>query len=336
MRIWIDIKNSHEPLFFKTFIKAMPKNKFYVTCRDYAEIVRLLETYGIQHKVIGSRIGGPIPLRAINFGQRVLRLALDVPTYDILLNHCSVWGIYASRLRHRMNVTFTDNEIDHPLNRWMFRFVDHLIVPKSIPKEILVKDHMKEDRILQYDGFKEDIYVADYFPDPQFLASLPFRDYVMVRPEALDALYIGQDAKTIVPELLKEFARENFNILFLPRYGHEENMIPDTANLVIPQRPLNGLDVCYHSKAVLTGSGTFSREAALMGVPAISFYPGNEMLAVDRDMIERGWVFHSRDPKEIVQYVIEAKRREINPDRSIHVQSTVISLLNEILLENGG
>ena len=41
--------------------------------------------------------------------------------------------------------------------------------------------------------------------------------------------------------------------------------------IFVPEGPLNGLDVCY-SDAVLTGAGTFAREAAILGTPAISFF----------------------------------------------------------------
>ena len=99
----------------------------------------------------------------------------------------------------------------------------------------------------------------------------------------------------------------------------------------MPSEPLNGLDVCYYSKAMLTGSGTFAREAALIGKPAVSFYPGDELLAVDRELIRRGWIMHSRDPQEIVEYIINAKNRKNDFKRSKKVKNEVINIIEEIL-----
>ena len=45
MKIWIDIKNSHEPLFFKSVNSNFPDFQYYFTCRDFAEITDLLENY---------------------------------------------------------------------------------------------------------------------------------------------------------------------------------------------------------------------------------------------------------------------------------------------------
>ena len=70
-------------------------------------------------------------------------------------------------------------------------------------------------------------------------------------------------------------------------------------NIFIPVKPMNGLDLCYHAEAVLTGSGTLAREAACLGVPAVSFYPSS-LLAVDKSLIDKGWVFHSR---QILRYM---------------------------------
>ena len=105
------------------------------------------------------------------------------------------------------------------------------------------------------------------------------------------------------------------------------------SNVFIPEKPLAGLDVCYYSKAMLTGAGTFAREAALLGTPAVSFFPGN-YLAVDKEMISRKWEFKSRNPDDIYNYVNSSKKREMNIERSKEVQNRVIQIIEKILIEN--
>jgi uncharacterized protein len=103
----------------------------------------------------------------------------------------------------------------------------------------------------------------------------------------------------------------------------------------IPKGPLKGLDVCYYSKAVLTGSGTFAREAACMGTPAVSFYP-EDLLAVDQKMVNENWMLHSRNPEEIVDYVLNKKGRSSDLARSKRVQSEVFKIFEDILDEIEG
>jgi uncharacterized protein len=81
-------------------------------------------------------------------------------------------------------------------------------------------------------------------------------------------------------------------------------MYPETEKISILKEPINGLDLINFSNVVLTGSGTMAREAACMGKTAVSFYPSNELLSVDAQLIKEGKIFHSREPKEIVEYVI--------------------------------
>jgi hypothetical protein len=69
-----------------------------------------------------------------------------------------------------------------------------------------------------------------------------------------------------------------------------------------------------------------------MGTPAVSFYP-EELLAVDQKMVEDGWIFHSREPVEIVEYVLSAKKRKADTARSKRVQSEVFKIFDGILDE---
>jgi predicted glycosyltransferase len=84
----------------------------------------------------------------------------------------------------------------------------------------------------------------------------------------------------------------------------------------------------------LTGSGTFAREAACLGTPAISFFP-ERLLAVDQQLVNEGKIFQSRNVGEIVDYVISQskKRKELNLERSKEVKQQVINILKGILAQ---
>ena len=81
----------------------------------------------------------------------------------------SIWAVYVSRLRRRKNITIGDNDIDHLLNRRMFKHVDYFLSPKAINPRILINDNLNSEKLIRFDGFKEDMYVADYVPDENFL-----------------------------------------------------------------------------------------------------------------------------------------------------------------------
>lgn len=134
-----------------------------------------------------------------------------------------------------------------------------------------------------------------------------------------------------MPQLFEVF--KDMNILFLPRYEEEKKYAEGYANVWYPNGPLSGLDVCYNTKAMLTGAGTFAREAALLGVPAVSFFPSPVFLSVDEAMQELGIEFKSRDPMAIREYVDTASRTEASTERSRKVQQEVFDIIDGIIKE---
>ena len=108
---------------------------------------------------------------------------------------------------------------------------------------------------------------------------------------------------------------------------------PEKKNISIQREPLNGLDLIYHSNAVLTGSGTMAREAACMGRTAVSFFPNNSLLSVDKQLVEEGKIYHSRDPKEILEYVLSnyTKKETLCLERSKKVKKEVITIINSLI-----
>ncbi len=161
---------------------------------------------------------------------------------------------------------------------------------------------------------------------------LPFDNYVLVRPENIQANYIPNgNVHSITPELLKLLTGKGYNVLYLPRYAFDREYANGLKNVHIPSAPVNGLDACYFADAVLTGAGTFAREAACLGVPAVSFYAGKELLSVDQSMIEKGWTFFSRDPEKIVNHLPQMRRRVGSIDRSKAVKSEVLEKLEQVI-----
>ena len=198
-----------------------------------------------------------------------------------------------------MAVTFDDNETSP---NWMYApFTDLAFWPKVINPAILRKQGFKKN-LYQYNGYKEDFYLANYEPNPAFLEQLPFEHYVVVRPENIKASYV-EGRQSIVPELLKALDAAGYNILFLPRYESDKDYAAGIKNIYVPKEAVNGLDACYYADAILTGAGTMAREAACLGVPSVSFFAGAHLLAVDQSMVEAGKMFYSRDVQQIMHFL---------------------------------
>ena len=332
MKIWIDITNTPHVNVLMPIIRHLKRqdHELIITARDFSETIPLLRKNGIEPIVYGNYKGRS---RLKKFGGllgRMWKLFFGLPKFDLAF---SLGGNYTSTvafLRGKKSIVFSDNDISFKF--FSFALGSYFIFPYYFKYQRVQKHyHIKDSQIKTFNGFKEDIYIADFKPDPVFLLQLPFQDFITIRPENLKASYVPKDSCTIIPQLFEMF--KDRNILFLPRYEEEKKYAEGYQNIWYPGHPLSGLDVCYYTQAMLTGAGTFAREAALLGVPAVSFFPSPVFLSVDEAMQELGIEFKSRNPENIRQYVMTAKRTQVSTDRSKKVQQEVFDIIDSIVSE---
>ena len=331
MRIWIDITNTPHVNVLMPIIRHLEKDhELFFTARDFSETLPLLKKNGITPIVYGKYKGKSRIKKVMGMLGRMWTMLFKLPKFDLAL---SLGGNYTSAiafLRGKKSIVFSDNDISFKF--FSFSMGSFFIFPYYFKyQKIQKKYRIKDSQIKTFNGFKEDIYIAEFEPDPAFLEQLPFRDFITIRPENLKASYVPKDSTTIVPQLFEVF--KDMNILFLPRYEEEKKYAEGYANVWYPNGPLSGLDVCYNTKAMLTGAGTFAREAALLGVPAVSFFPSPVFLSVDEAMQELGIEFKSRDPEAIREYVNTASRTEASTERSRKVQQEVFDIIDGIIEE---
>lgn len=329
MKFWIDITNTpHVHVLLPIINHLKKKHEVFITARDFSETIGLLNKFNLSPIIIGDYKGKNRIAKSLGLLSRLYQLNRKIEKFDISL---SLGGNYTStigRLRKKASIVFSDNDIS--FKGLAFRYANDFIFPSYFDfSPIQRKYNIKDERIHTFEGFKEDIYIADYTIDPNFLVNLPFEEFITIRPENLKASYVPKDSTSIVPKLFEIFSDEN--ILFLPRYPEEREYAKGYTNIFIPDKPLSGLDVCYYTKAMLTGAGTFAREAAILGTPAVSFFPGKTFLTVDTIMQQKGWEFKSRDPELIRNYLKDAKKRPFKRERSQQVLSDVIKIIDNII-----
>lgn len=329
MKIWIDLTNTPHVNVLMPIINHLKNNhEIIISARDFSETLPLLKQNAINPIILGSYKGKNRLNKIFGLVGRIWELYRKIPSFDIALALGGNYTATISRLHKKPSIVFSDNDISFKTPA--FKFGTYFIFPSYFKSDHLTQKYsISSDRIYKFDGFKEDIYIANYKPDPDFLKQLPFKNFITIRPENLKASYVPSNSTTIVPQLFKVFKNEN--ILFLPRYSEEKEYAKGFNNIFIPEQPLNGLDVCYYTSAMLTGAGTFAREAALLGTPAVSFFPGKEFLTVDLIMQERGLEFKSRNPEEILNYVMSAKKRDDHISRSFRVYNEVLGIFEQIL-----
>lgn len=332
MKIWFDIINPPNVHFFNSIRNEITYDKFF-TVRDKDENLGLCDYYGINYKIIGKEYKNKI-MKNFNIIFRSIDL-FNNTDFDYAIGFENPMSVIVAKMKYKKVILICDNDLKlfqhntfvQDIETKVKSYADYMVIPK-VCYETFSKIY-KSNIILNFDGYKEDVYISSYIPDQNFLDKIPFKDYIIIRPEALNSYYI-KEKTSIVNELIDLFTKHSQNIIFLPRDNLDINKMKISSNVFIPREPLNGLDLCYYSKAVLTGSGTMSREAAILGKPAVSFFPSNELLSVDSSLIKEGRIFHSRSSSEILDHVVN-NRINFYKNNSKEIKKEFIEIINKIL-----
>jgi predicted glycosyltransferase len=219
-----------------------------------------------------------------------------------------------------------------PANHLAFRFASRIIVPASFPAQLLRRFGARVGKVRRYHGTKEDVYLADFRPDPSFGAQLselgvkPDNVLVLMRPPAHDALYHRFQNTLFDEALTMLFANENVQVILLPRNDTQRAAYAGKG-VIIPATPLDGANLIAASDLVISAGGTINREAAALGVPAASIYAG-KWAAVDEGLVNEGRLQRVANSEDLRRLRIE-KKRAANPRGSREVIDEVVRLIFE-------
>ena len=338
MRLWIDLANSPHVPFFRALAKRFiaAGHEIEVTAREFAETIPLARAAGFAPQVVGEHAGRAVSAKAGGLVSRAWALSAWARKrrrqFDLAISHNSYSQIVAARVLGLRSVTLMDYE-HQPANHLAFRFASRIIVPASFPEQQLRRFGAHAGKVRRYHGTKEDVYLADFQPDPSFGAQLselgvkPDNVLVLVRPPAHDALYHRFQNTLFDEALTMLLANENVQVILLPRNDAQRAQYAALKGLVIPTAPLDGANLIAASDLVISAGGTINREAAALGVPAASIYAG-KWAAVDEGLVSEGRLQRITNADNLRQLRIE-KKRAVNPRGSREVIDEVVRLIFE-------
>jgi predicted glycosyltransferase len=339
MLIWIDLANSPHVPFFRALAGefAARGHSTRVTAREFAQTVELAEAAGLAPAVVGGHGGGRLSGKAGNLAGRAWALARWARgrRFDLAVGHNSYSQLVAARLLSLRAVTLMDYE-HQPANHLAFRLASRVVVPRAFPDEALRRCGARESRVRRYDGIKEDVYLADFAPDPRFAESLRGRfgieltrdTLVVVRPPASEALYHRFENELFAELLARLLARPGAKVLLLARNEAQREGLSArfaSANLFAPREALDGANLVAAADLVVSAGGTMNREAAALGVPAATVYAGR-WAAVDEQLVREGRLQRIGTREDLEGLRVE-KKGDTSPRRRTGVRAEVADLV---------
>ncbi len=317
MRIWFDLANSAHVLLFRGIIKSLRGmgHTVIVTVRDYAQTRPLAEQSGIPHIVVGKHGGRSYYKKGINLLKRSLKLfsivrGLDI---DVAVSHNSADQAVVAYLLHIPFLTIQDTE-RQIANHLVFRLATKILIPTYFPDGKLRRYGARPRKVVKLDGVKEQIYIPDFEPDPEFpkKLNLPLDKVICVlRPPDFLALHDRIDNPLFYAFARFLLSRPDTFVIVLPRTNQQrdrllawENVYP---NLRVQKEAVDGLNLMYYADIVATAGGTMAVEAGMLGTPAYTLL--RNLRAVDLYLAEKGYLTIISKPEDFDKVRLEKKRK---------------------------
>ncbi|MDT3669331.1 MAG: DUF354 domain-containing protein [Aromatoleum sp.] len=346
-KIWIDLDNTpHVPLF-KPLVRELDRRGHAVvlTARNAFQVCELATRSGMKYTQIGKHYGKNSVMKVWGLGWRSVELFPFVRRErpGIGLSHGSRSQILLCNALRIPSVMMADYEhVQMPIfvrPRWE-------IVPAALSGTRL--HATRENRILRYQGIKEDIYVPEFTPDAALRDRLGLQGasvVVTVRPPANEAHYHNPEAELLFAECVKRVcATPGAKAVLLPRNRNQEAQIrrewPEwfsEGKVVIPSEAVDGLNLLWYSDIAVSGGGTMNREAAALGVPVYSVFRG-KLGAVDRRLNEEGKLVLIEDMHDVeTRFVVRPRDRANERSQRLNrgVLSEILDHIDRIVEQEG-
>ncbi|MFB6470087.1 MAG: DUF354 domain-containing protein [Vulcanisaeta sp. AZ3] len=258
---------------------------FIITCRKYDYIEEVLDMFNMHYQCVGQH-GESAREKLVRGIERQLALLDVVRDFDI---HVSLTSPDAIRVAFGLGkpiVALTDTVHSYFVNKLALPLADSVIAPSAIPMDEWGRyiPSAEIDKVKVFNGVFELMWISRFKPTGETLSKLGLRSrsFVIIRfEEARASYYDFGDKSGLLIRMAKNILERGYSVVLFPRYSYQEELVKSElgfymrlGRLIIPRGlKLDGLDLSWHARLVITGGSTMAHEASLLGTPAISYFP---------------------------------------------------------------
>jgi len=335
VRVWIDLSNSPHVALFRPIVEHLlaAGNDVVLSARDHAQTVGLARRQWPDVIVVG---GASPPRRiekagAIAGRAAALRRLAARERVDVAISHGSYAQIVAARSLGLPTLTMMDYEFQ-PANHLSFRLAHRVLVPEVFPAEAL-RRFGAAHKTRRYAGFKEELYLAGFEPDPAVLDLLgldPENVIVVLRPPPNGALYHRVQNLRFDDVARRVTWRPHVQAVLLARTEDQNCWARRVPDAIVPAEPVDGPSLVALADLTVGAGGTMNRESALLGTPTYTVFAGR-LAAVDAALIRDGRLVDLRRPDGAP--LVEKKRRTSGATVPFRRRDEILATIDGALAE---
>jgi uncharacterized protein len=335
-RVWIDLANSPHVAFFGPVVDRLRAEGItpLLTVRDHAQTAQLARRRWAEVELVGgeSPPGRAAKARSILARARALQRFARRERPDVALSHGSYAQLVAARAARIPAVTMMDYEFQ-PANHVSFRAANRVLVPEVFPSRALHRFGARGRKVVRYPGFKEQLYLAGFTPDARVPAELGVGEdeiLAVFRPPPSGALYHRMENERFDEVLDAAAASPGVRVVLLPRTAAQADRYGSAADVIVPERAVDGLSLLAAADLVVGGGGTMNREASLLGTPTYTIF-GGRLAAVDAELIRRGLLHDLRPPGSLPRFAKKppAPPRTSSSENAESIMAVITSALGD-------
>ena len=340
MKIWFDADNGPHALIMKPLADHLTEQGHIVrfTARDRTSTCQLLDLFDLEYTVVGHEYKPGMTGKIAGTLGRAWQLYRTMKSWgpDVSFGHSSRALPIASWLMGVPTLTMYDYEW---INSTLFNlFCTRILLPKVIGSARVDEAGIKGNKVEFYNGLKEELYVAGRKLAPKDLNELglkPDKIKILLRPPATTAHYHNPESEQLLARLLELLLpRKDVQIVVIPRTPDQLELFPadQGAEIIVPQRVFDGPGMIAACDMVISGGGTMVREAAVLGVPAYSYFRGKTG-NVDHWLEEEGRLVLLTSPAEVDEKLQVVQK---NPKDQYPLNQDLVPEITQQIVESAG
>ena len=315
MRVWLDILTPKQANFLGELQRRLEAAgiKTFLTTREYREVNELIQIRGMKATQVGRHGGQRLRDKLVESSNRVSALAKIVAEQDID-EAISFSSPEAARVAFGLKIPHycvSDSPHAEAVSKLTIPLSVKLFTPWVIPVPAWTRYGIKPRDLIRYRALDPMAWLPHYKGDSKTLDSLKLdasKPIILIRTPEEYASYLSDRNEAITSKVADTIAKlvdvngSTSQIVVLPRYDVQGELFAKRFgnHVIVPEHVVDAISLMRVSSVFLGGGGTMTAEAALLGVPVISYYPG-EPTFVERFLINYGLVERILDSGRIAQ-----------------------------------
>jgi predicted glycosyltransferase len=312
MRVWVDVLTPKHALFFEPLYRDLSRegHDLLVTTRIYREAVEALRLKRLPFRIVGEHGGASRYGKLLASGRRVVKLAQLIESWhpDTAVSFSSPEAARVAFGLGVPHVAVNDSPHSWLVARLSIPLSRYVCSPWIIRRKVWLSFGARPDGIVPYKALDAAAWLKRHRPNPAVLTQLSLKrdkPIILLRTEESFASYLegkASDKAPVIGPITEELLRRKLDaqIVISTRYGRQAPVLRDRlgSRVRVVDHIIDATSLLYYSTYFIGSGGTMTVEAALLGRPAISCFPGEKPLYI-KYLEKKGLVKTIQSPREI-------------------------------------